>query len=652
MTIIRPLLSFTLLALLASAAPAQNAQNYRGPQPVPYPPPVAAPADTPYPGTITLLADLTDNTRRIVNIHETIPARPGDLTLLYPQWIPGNHSPTGPISKIGGLEFSAAGHRVPWLRDPVNVFAFHVTVPPGANSIDVNFQFLAPVTGRDGRISISNEMADFTWVNNLLYPAGHFSRDIRFSPSIKVPAGWQIATALETASKDGDTTHFKDTTLNTLVDSPVYAGAHFKRIDLSSAPDNHVFLDVFGDTDADLAITPEELTAHQNLVKEAAKLFASRHYDHYDFLFTVSDVLGGSGLEHHQSSEDGTRANYFTEWAAGVPGRDLLAHEYTHSWDGKFRRPADLWTPNYNVPMRDSLLWVYEGMTEYYGFVLTARSGLRTPAQTRDLIAQIAANFELSPGRKWRSLEDTTNQPTISQRGPVTWVSWQRPEDYYTEGLLIWLDADTKIRELSNGRKSLDDFAKLFYGIDNGSFITRTYNFNDLVAALNQTQPYDWANFLHTRVDELAPQVPLNGITQGGYRLAYSDTPPDWFKAAERAGGRPGQPPSASFASSLGFSVAGDGAIGNVWWNSPAFQAGFTPDMHLVAVNGAAYSAASLRKAITDAESTKTPMHFLVKRGEDFKQIDIDYHGGLRYPKLERVENAPDRLDDILAPAK
>ena len=288
--------------------------------------------------------------------------------------------------------------------------------------------------------------------------------------------------------------HFKETTLNTLVDSPVYAGSHFKRVDLSTDAANQVFLDVFGDKEADLAITPEELTVHKNLVAEAKKLYGSHHYSHYDFLFSVSDRVGGIGLEHHQSSEDGEGANYFTNWAAGVPERDLLAHEYTHSWDGKFRRPADLWTPNYNVPMRDSLLWVYEGMTEYLGFVLTARSGMNTAAQQRDLIAMIAADYDISPGRKWRPLEDTTNQPTISTRTPVSWVSWQRPEDYYMEGLLIWLDADTKIREMSGGKKSLDDFAKIFYGIDNGSYVTRTYTFDDLVHALNQTQPYDWAD--------------------------------------------------------------------------------------------------------------------------------------------------------------
>ena len=382
------------------------------------------------------------------------------------------------------------------------------------------------------------------------------------------------------------------------------------------------------------------------MVLEAAKLFASRHYDHYDFLFLLSEIVGGIGLEDHQSSEDGQKSNYFTDWQAGVAGRDLLAHEYTHSWNGKFRRPAGLWTPNFNVPMQDGLLWVYEGMTQYFGYVLTARSGMRTPEQTRDLIARIAANFDASPGRTWRPLVDTTNQPTISQRSPVTWVSWQRPEDYYTEGLLIWLDADTKIRELSGDKKSLDDFAKLFFGIDNGSYITRTYTFDDLVTALNTVQPYDWAAFLHKRVDLMSPHTPEDGISRGGYRLTYSDTPPDWLKHENRPDA------AVSYSTSVGFSIKTKGDLDNVWWNSPAFKAGITPDMQLTAVNGAAYTKEKLEDAIKAAETDKAAIKLLFKRENRYQTIDLEYHGGLRYPRLDRVEGTRDLLDEILSPSK
>ena len=633
-----------VLAGVFALSAALNAQSYAGPQPVPLPPPIAAPADTPYPGTVELLVDLTDNARRIASVHESIPVEGTEMTLLYPQWIPGNHSPTGPISKLGGLFITAKGKPIPWVRDRVNVYAFHMQVPAGVRSVDVDFQYLSPIRPSEGRIQISDEIADLAWNDVVLYPAGHFSRDITFAASIKLPEGWKYATALETASQKDNTVHFKNTTLNTLVDSPLYAGSHYKRVDLSSSADNKVYLDVFADAEENLAITPEELELHKKLVAEAAKLYASRHYDHYDFLLLLSDKVGGVGLEHHQSSEDGHGSDYFTNWTGGVRGRDLLGHEYTHSWDGKFRRPADLWTPNFNVPMQDDLLWVYEGMTQYWGNVLTARSGMRSVADTRDVFAITAAGFDLSPGRTWRPLIDTTNQPTISQRSAVSWVTWQRPEDYYTEGMLIWLDADTKIRELSGDKKSLDDFAKLFFGIDNGSYITRTYTLDDVVTALNTVQPYDWATFLRTRVYELAPLTPKDGLTRGGYKLVYDDVEPQWLKAGRA---------SASYTSfsPLGLAVMKDGSIGTVWWDSPAFKAGVTTDMQLNAIDGKAFTPDVLTAAILEAEKTKAPMQMLFKRGDKFQTVSVDYHGGLRYPHLERVGGTPDRLDAILAPS-
>ncbi len=634
-----------LVLAVVGVSSAVYGQSSAGPQPVPLPPPIVAPADTPYPGTIELMVDLTDNTRRIASVHEVIPVEGSELTLLYPQWIPGNHSPTGPISKLGGLFVSAQGKTIAWVRDRVNVYAFHIKVPAGVKSVEVDFQYLSPVRPNEGRIQISDEIADLAWNDVLLYPAGHFSRDIKFVTTLKLPEGWKYATALETASQAGSTVHFKEAPLNTLVDSPLYAGSHYKRVDLSSSAENKVYLDVFADGEGDLAITPEEMAAHVKLVAEAAKLYASHHYDHYDFLLLLSEKVGGVGLEHHQSSEDGHGHDYFTNWAGGVLGRDLLGHEYTHSWDGKFRRPADLWTPNFNVPMQDDLLWVYEGMTQYWGNVLTARAGMRTAAETRDVFARVAANFDISPGRTWRPMVDTTNQPIISQRSPVSWVSWQRPEDYYTEGMLIWLDADTKIRELSGDKKSLDDFAKLFFGIDNGSYITKTYTLDDVVAALNTVQPYDWAGFLETRVYALAPQTPKDGFMRGGYKLTYDDTPADWLKLAQESA------PFSDFSTSLGFTAAKDGTLGNVWWGSPAFKAGVTPDMQLQAVDGQAYTPAGLRAMLVAAEKTTTPMQLLFKRGDKFQTITIDYHGGLRYPHLSRVEGTPDRLDAIFAPS-
>ncbi len=646
------LCSAAIVAAFALAfASNAGAQASAGPEPAPLPPPIVAPADTPYPGTIDLKVNLTNTTDRVVTVDETIPVRAGKLTLLYPQWIPGEHAPEGPIQDLAGLFITGNGQSIPWVRDRVAMDAFHVDVPDGVTSLDVKFDYLSAMGPQAGSVQMSPEMTDLSWNTVVLYPAGHFSRDIHFKPSVILPDGWKYATALETDSQDGSTVHFKETTLNTLVDSPLGTGKYFLREDLSTGPDNTVHLDVFGDNPKALEITPEELQDHKNLVAQAQKLWASHHYDHYDFLFFLSNTLSGEGLEHHQSSQDGTRDNYFTDWKAGVGERDLLAHEYTHSWNGKFRRPNDLWTPNFNVPMQDDLLWVYEGLTQYYGEVLTARAGMRTPEETRDVFAGIAASFEDSPGRDWRPLVDTTNEEILSERRPVSWISWSREEDYYMEGVLVWLDVDTKIRELSGGKKFLDDFAKEFYGINNGSFVTVTYDFNDIVQALNKVQPYDWASLLRDLVYKLHPQVPLEGFTQGGYQLVYNDSEPLWA----RMGGF--RRFFTSYATSLGFSVAQDGRIAGMQWGSPAFKAGLAPGMTILAVNGNALGAPgemadSIKDAIVQAEKDTAPIHFLVKKGDKVVDVDIDYHGGLRVPHLERIPNTPDRLDDILAAVK
>lgn len=642
---------------------SQQVKNPPQPQPVPMPPPIAAPVDRPYVGPIQLDVALTNLTDRVVHVHERIPVERGakELVLLYPQWLPGNHSPTGPISRLAGIVTNIDGKQVQWVRDQINVYAFHVPLSSGAQSVDLEFDYLSPNKQAEGRIEMSDAIADLEWNEVLMYPAGYFSRDIPFDVTLKIPEGWKYATALETASDQGSTIKFKQTPLNTLVDSPLYAGSHFKRIDLSPAPTDPVHLDLFADEEKDLAVTPDELQKHKQLAIEADKLYASHHYNHYDLLLLLSDKVGGIGLEHHQSSENGQRRTYFTDWSAGVLGRDLLGHEYTHSWNGKFRRPADLWTPNFNVPMRDDLLWVYEGMTQYWGVVLTARSGMRTPEETRDIIARVAAGFEVSPGRKWRPLIDTTNQPTVSQRRPVSFVSWQLPENYYTESELIWLDADTKIRELTNDQKSLDDFAKAFFGVYNGSFVTDPYTLNDVVNTLNSVVHYDWATFLRERVYDLHPQVPEDGITRGGYKLVYTDTVQPWVTKAESTVGL------ADFSTSLGFSVmvpraggergaggnAGPmGSLGNVWWDSPAFKAGVTPDMQIVSVNGRAFTPQILRDAILEAEKTKQPLALQFRRGDEYTSVSIPYFGGLRIPSLQRVEGTPARLDEILAPSK
>lgn len=638
-----------VLALAAGAARAQEgrSQPQSQPEPLPMPAPIAAPADIPYPGVIRLSVDATDLERRIFQVHETVPvAHPGPLTLLYPKWLPGNHGPTGPINKLGGLVVHAGGKALQWTRDPVDVYAFHVDVPEGATSIDLDFQYLSPEGGTQGRVVMTPEALNLQWNTTVLYPAGYFSRDIPVEASVTLPVGWGFGTALEPASARGSTTVFKPVPLNTLVDSPMLAGRYFRRLELDPGGPARVWLDIVADKPDQLDINAAALAAHRNLVQQAYRLYGSHHYDHYDFLLGVSEHVSGEGLEHHQSSEDVVNANYFTDWAEAFTGHDLLAHEFTHSWNGKFRRPADLWTPSFNVPMRDSLLWVYEGQTQYWGFVLAARSGLWTREQALEAIAAQAANYDHRIGRTWRDLEDTTNDPIINMRRPIPWMSWQRSEDYYNEGLLVWLDADTLIRERSGGKRSLDDFARRFFGVHDGSFVTDTYTFDDVVAALNAVEPYDWAAFLKARTTDLDPHAPLDGIGRGGYRLVYTDTPTSFWKANER------RRKFTDLTYSLGFMLNREGSMLSVQWDSPAFRAGLTEGAQIIAVNGEAYDADGLKDAVKDAAKPGAgPIELIVKHDNRFRVVAIDYHGGLKYPRLERVTGkASATLDAILAP--
>jgi len=637
----RRLLPVVLLSLLAVGARAQNADqsNYPGPIPAPMPPPIPAPLDIPYPnGTIQLSVDGTQPAQGIMRVHEVIPvAKSGPLILLYPRWLPGNHSPSGPLDLLAGLSFHAGSTTLTWTRDPVDVYAFHINVPNGAHEVTADFQYLSPTQGNQGRVVATDVILNLEWNAVVLYPAGYFSRRIPVSAELKVPQGWGVGTALEPAGGG----RFKTTSLNTLVDSPVLAGKYFSRIDLDPGAKVPVHMDVVADHADQLKVTPQELQVHKNLVQQAYKLYGSHHYDHYDFLLGLSAHVGGEGLEHHQSSEDVTTPKYFTQWDKTSAGRDLLAHEYTHSWNGKFRRPADLWTPNFNVPMRGSLLWVYEGQTQFWGFVLAARSGLWTKQQALDAFADDAAYYGTSPGRQWRGVDDTTLDPIIASRRPIPWRTYQRSEDYYSEGLLTWLDADSLIRQKTNGQKSMDDFAKAFFGVHDGSFVTVTYTFDDVVKALNSVMPYDWAGFLSGHIG-LHPAPPLDGIARGGYRLVYTDKP------SERESSSGGMRKRDSFAYSLGFVVDNKGNVMDVTWGSPAFKAGIALGAQIIAVDGDDYDADGLKDAITGAKGNQTPVTLLVKRNDAYRTISIPYHDGLRYPHLERVQGAPALLDALI----
>ncbi len=599
-----------------------------------------------YPGTIVLNVDASDTARQIFRVRESIPVRAGKLTLLYPQWLPGNHRPSGPLNQLAGLTLRADGKVVEWRRDPANVFAFELEVPAGATTLEAQYQFLSPVEPSQGRVSMTGEMLGVQWNTLTLYPAGYASGAITVQPNLTLPDGWQFGSALEVSRRQGGQIAFQPLDLETLVDSPVFAGRYFKRVDLDPGAAVPVHLNLVADSAEALEAKPEQLAPHRALVRQAGKLFQSRHYTHYDFLLALSEEFGGIGLEHHQSSENGVKADYFSDWAKSESVRTLLPHEYTHSWNGKFRRPADQITADYSVPLQNSLLWMYEGQTQYWGFVLAARAGLIGASPMRELFAATAARYDTVRGRSWRSVQDTTNDPIINGRRPLGWGNWQRNEDYYSEGALIWLDVDTKIRELSGERRSLDQFAAAFFGIGDGSRSAAPYQFEDVVAALNAVQPHDWGAFLRARLDGHGPGAPLDGLKRAGWKLVYADTPSDFMKTAgERA-------KQADFLYSLGFTVEADGKIGNLDWDSPAFRAGLTGGTSLMAVNGEAYKPELLKSAIKAAKGDPQAIALLVKKGSHFRTVMLDYHEGLKYPRLERIEGQPDRLEAILAPLK
>ena len=602
---------------------------------------VAPPQDVAFDGTIKVVVDATDLDRRIFRVKETIPAKPGPMTVLFPQWLPGHHSPSGPIDQFAGLVVKANGQRVEWTRDVYDVYAFHFDVPAGASSVDLEFQQLTPQSTRQGRVQMTPEIVNVQWNGVTLYPAGYYANRINVDASVKLPAGWQFGSALEVASKDGDTVNFKTINYDDLVDSPIFAGKYFKRLDLDPNGRSPVHLNIVADDPASLEIKPEQLEIHRNIVKQMDRLYGARHFDHYDYLLALTDKLGGIGLEHHRSSENSGSPGYFTEWEKNWLGRDLLSHEFNHSWDGKFRRGADLATPNFNVPMGDTLLWVYEGQTQFYGQVIAARSGLMTQDQSKDVWAMVAASYDRGrPGLAWRNIQDTTNDPTIAQRRPLSYRNYQMSEDYYSAGQMVWLDVDTRIRELTKNRKSLDDFAKAFYGIDDGSYKVAPYTFDDVVKTLNGVVAYDWAPYLRERLD--GHKGPIDGIARSGWKLVYNDKPSEAVKAAEM------RRKSVDLTYSVGLSLSAKGEIGDVLWDSPAFNAGISPGMTITAVNGKEFSG----EVIKDAVKAKQPFDLLVKNFDSYKTVRIDYTGGLVYPHLERDASRADWLSELLKAKK
>ncbi len=597
---------------------------------------------------IQITADLSDAPRKLLHAEVDLPVTPGPLALTTPQWIPGHHMPSGPVEEITGVVFTANGQTLAWRRDDVDLYQFHLTIPAGVTTLHAHLDCI--VTSR-----ISQKLAAFEWESLLLYPANTPVRDIPIQPSVKVPAGWGIGTALTPVSSGsypvpaaGAVTQFAATNVEQLQDSPIITGQYFHEFPLAPEVTPKHYIDVVSDSPEDSNLRPAVLASMNDLVREADALYGSHHYHVYHFLLTLSDVAGGGGLEHGQSSDNGTGEKGFADDAHELRESDLLPHEFTHSWNGKYRRPVGLYQPDFATPQQGALLWVYEGMTQYLGNVLAARAAFETQAQYRDRLAETAATLDYTPGREWRSTEDTAIAASVV-RFYTPWMNWRRGQDYYPEGQLLWLDADTLIRKLTQNQKSLNDFERIFLGKggNTGPLIV-PYDFNELVQDLNAVVPYDWASFLHDRIDKINPHVDLAGIEQGGYKLVYKDKP---SATQNMMAGMPGARRGGMGCwFSIGLSVGGDGSISDVRWNGPADKANLAPGEKIIAVNGQIFSAEALRAAIQAAKGNAEPIHLIVQADAFVSMADIDYHDGERFPVLERIEGTPDYLDDITKP--
>ena len=622
--------------------------------------PAAAVAQTPIPtpmqAPIQLRLDVTDSARHILHVTELLPAHAGLNTYEYPQWIPGQHLPGGPIDNLMGLVFHAgspAGAVLPWRRDRVDMYAFHVEAPAGTKTLAVAFEVFG-VASREDTTATAHANGHVAMIENsdiVLYPAGIPVREIPITATIHLPPSWSAATALRVPASDapalaGPDTTFKTVSVEQFVDSPILAGEHCRQYPLAPEIKPVHTLDVCAEKSAELDLQTAFLEDMSNLVRQNTAVFRSHHYNHYDYLVALSSHLAGDSLEHTQSADYIVKSLDLTNPTTARFIGDLLPHENIHSWCGKYRRPADLATPDYHQPMQDDLLWVYEGLTQYYGHVLSARAGFRTPAQVASEFDHEAWEVD-QPARTWRSLQDTADASSILRGDERTWYNWRRSQDYYREGALVWLEVDSILRRLSHGKKSLDDFAAHFLGAnpggpngDSGPGVF-PYTFADVVHALNDIAPYDWSVFWTDRLKNLTPRPPTAGLEASGYNYGDSDT-----MDPEEAEGMN----AAHFVEayhSLGFLAREDGRVGAVWMHSPAYAAGLGPGDKLTAINGQPYTPELLTKVIRDSKTGAGPIVLTALRDDETADYRVDYHGGERFASMHRNAN-PDLLTTVI----
>ena len=595
-------------------------------------------------GPISISVDATQVAHKILHAELSYPVQPGPLTLYYPKWLPADHSPDGPIWNVAGLKFFAGGTPLAWTQDSADMYAFHLEVPAQVNQLTAKLDFLLSAPGPTIDFSASGTAKLFVlmWSQVMLYPAGLPAHSIMVQPKAALPEGWKFSTSLPIASSTGNSITFKPVELDLLIDSPVQSGEYMKVIQLTPGENPSHEIDIAADSPSTLDLPPELIENYKQLVRETQAIYRSHHYRSYHFLLTLSDHIMGLGQEHHESSDDRIPANGLADSNRRLLAAELFPHEFTHSWNGQYRRPAGLATPDFQQPMLGDMLWAYEGLTDYLGLVLATRSGLLTQQQAHEKLAALASMLDHRAGRTWRSLENTSRAGQVLYFSPPHWVSYRRGTDFYTESVLIWLEADVTIRKLTQGRRSLDDFCAAFLGGPETMPVIKTYTFDDLVSALNAIAPNDWRTFFRERLDSTSPHAPLGGLTGGGWQLTYTDQSNEVISAAQATheGG--------DFTSSLGLIVRNDGTVQDAIPGMPAFQSGMSPYTRIVGVNGQAFSLELLNRIIADSATQTAPLALLVDNSGFLESHEITYHDGLHQPHLTRSENATNYLDEIL----
>lgn len=590
---------------------------------------------------VTLVVDATRAGDGFMEVRERIPAAPGPFTIVYPKWIPGEHGPTGPLNDLAALRISVNGTPLDWRRDATDLYAFHVNVPAGAQAIDVAFDVLM---NAPGDVMSSNSAAIVNWNRALLYQDGVDSHHYFVKPSIVLPAGWQYGTALRVAGSHGGQIDFAVTPLNMLVDSPLDMGEYVRKWDLWRDGTAFVQLDAFADHPQDLDIPASLLRAYERVPAETLAMYGSRHFYDYHALLTLSDAIGSQGIEHHQSSDDRAGDDFLTNPDESLVGGDLITHEFSHSWNGKYRRPADLTTPNFQVPQLTDLLWVYEGMNQYLGDLISFRAGIRDPKLFPEYIASVYADLDYETGRATTPLIDlTTGAPYYYQaRGQYNAIR-RNAGDFYSEGELIWLDVDTIIREQSHGARSLDTFLQRYTEPAVTGPIVVPYTRAQIEALLNEVEPYDWHDFFEKWVYDVAPHPISDDFARAGWRVVYTEKPNAFVTT--QPGGR-----EITGWYAFGANLSSEGVVTDVREGSPAWRAGVAPGMRVLAVDGQQFSPDVFGYALRSSQHSNTPIVLITTQNSWYRTLSLDYHGGLRYPHLERVSGTADMFAAIAAP--